>query len=120
MINWYRALLRHRMPAGAIPISVPTLILWGRQDKFLMPELAQRSLNVCREGKLIWLDRASHWVQHEEASAVSFHLLQWFVAEPARHVHPDSHLGNMVAGPRPIQVFSQAIDRGIGPAVAPS
>jgi pimeloyl-ACP methyl ester carboxylesterase len=73
MLNWYRALPL----AGEAPdrrVKVPTLILWGRRDAFLQPGLARAALDLCDDGRLVMLDRATHWLHHEEPEAVSAHL----------------------------------------------
>lgn len=78
MLNWYRANLRYRLdfPNGG-SISVPTLIIWGAKDTVLGREMAQESLNLCRQGKMVMFEEATHWVQHEEASQVSSLLLDF-------------------------------------------
>lgn len=71
MINWYRAALRN--PASRQPsvrITVPTLLIWGARDQFLKREMAQPSIDFCDNGRLIFLENATHWVQHEEAQRV--------------------------------------------------
>jgi pimeloyl-ACP methyl ester carboxylesterase len=40
--------------------------------------LAQESLAWCEAGRLTYFDKATHWVQHEEAAAVNQLLLQFF------------------------------------------
>lgn len=76
MVNWYRALLRHRpkMPAD-LRIHVPTLMLWGMRDVALSHRMAQPSIDTCDNGKLIFFENASHWVQHDEAEKVNRQLL---------------------------------------------
>ncbi len=71
MINWYRAALRN--PASRQPsvrITVPTLLIWGARDQFLKREMAQPSIDFCDNGRLVLLENATHWVQHEEAQRV--------------------------------------------------
>jgi epoxide hydrolase 4 len=76
MINWYRALLRTRPPRLEDPlVRVPTTIVWGRKDRFLKPEMARESLEFCPDGKLVYLENATHWVQHEEPVQVNALLL---------------------------------------------
>jgi epoxide hydrolase 4 len=76
MINWYRALLRFRPPAAAdIRVHVPTLILWGKQDIALSAEMAEESMALCDDGKLIFFENATHWVQHDERQAVNRELI---------------------------------------------
>jgi pimeloyl-ACP methyl ester carboxylesterase len=72
MLNWYRALLRY--PPGRDPnlrIAVPTLVIWGAGDRYAGAELAQASVQLCEHGTLFWLDRASHWVQHDMPEEVA-------------------------------------------------
>lgn len=72
MINWYRASLR-KPPARrpTVRVTVPTLLIWGTRDKFLKREMAQPSIDLCDNGRLVFLENASHWVQHEEAERVN-------------------------------------------------
>jgi len=73
MLNWYRA-PRFR-PSMKERITTPTLVLWGMQDHALEGGLAERSLSFCNIGRLQPFERAMHWVQREEASAVNAALL---------------------------------------------
>jgi len=76
MINWYRALARYRprMPKN-IPLDMPVLIQWGKQDVALSAEMAEASLKLCKNGKLLFYENATHWVQHDEAEAVNKALI---------------------------------------------
>lgn len=78
MINWYRGLASRPALAGIPDIQMRTLILWGKRDAFLLPKLAELSVNRCREAELVWFDEATHWVQHEEAGEVNRRLIQFF------------------------------------------
>ena len=79
MINYYRALLRHRdsVDLGDGRIDVPTLMIWGEEDS---------ALNIrCTEGTEEWvpdftlrrLPGVSHWVQQEAPEAVNAILGDW-------------------------------------------
>ena len=78
MLNWYRAAFRSR-PARVrnTRVIVPTLIIWGERDKFLRRELAEQSAELCDAGKLVFIEEATHWVQHEEAQRVNELLLEF-------------------------------------------
>jgi pimeloyl-ACP methyl ester carboxylesterase len=70
MVNWYRAALR--MPTGrrsSIRVTVPTLLIWGVYDQFLKRDMAQASINLCDNGRVIYLP-TTHWVQHEQPERV--------------------------------------------------
>ncbi|HEX8838649.1 MAG TPA: alpha/beta hydrolase [Candidatus Acidoferrum sp.] len=78
MINWYRATMRHRISFPDRTVRVPTRILWGERDRFLMAEMAHESLRYCANGELFTFAEASHWLQHEESERVSQRLVEFF------------------------------------------
>lgn len=79
MLNWYRCFWRRKNRAPIRDIPVPVLIIWGEQDQFLLPEMAEESLRYCTAGgRLEKLPQATHWVQHEEAGTVNRLLQDWF------------------------------------------
>lgn len=75
MINWYRA-YKYSHPAMK-RIHLPTLILWGTRDKFLLPQMAGKSNMLCAKGKLIYIDDATHWLHHEKAAKVNMLILNF-------------------------------------------
>lgn len=78
MINWYRALLRARPSRRASPrIRVPTLMIWGARDFALGQEMAQPSIDYCDDGRLVFLEQATHWVQHDEPERVNDMLIRF-------------------------------------------
>jgi pimeloyl-ACP methyl ester carboxylesterase len=79
MLNWYRAAIQMPPDMGSnMRIHVPTFILWGAQDIALSRQMAQPSLDLCDQGKLIFFEESSHWVQLDEAEAVNRHLVEFF------------------------------------------
>jgi len=82
MINWYRAMLR-RPPklTGSPRISVPTLVVWGKQDPYISYGLAPLSVDLCNDGRLIRFEDATHWVQHDKSEEVSQLLIEHFRME---------------------------------------
>jgi pimeloyl-ACP methyl ester carboxylesterase len=78
MINWYRALFRFRTMFPDRTVRVPTRILWGERDAFLLAEMAQESLRYCASAELFTFANASHWLQHEEPARVSELLVDFF------------------------------------------
>lgn len=82
MLNWYRAIFRSGLRSSWNPnkmiaarIHVPTLMLWGALDFALSREMAQPSIDLCAEGKLVFLEDATHWVQHDRPKEVNARLL---------------------------------------------
>jgi pimeloyl-ACP methyl ester carboxylesterase len=93
MIHWYRAIFRSSLgvmlrpkkrsaqgPAVSRRVKPPTLILWGKNDIALSHTMAQPSLELCENGRLVFFENATHWVQHDEAQAVTQQLLEFFAA----------------------------------------
>jgi epoxide hydrolase 4 len=78
MLHWYRAAMRRtssRSPDA--PIRAPTLLVWGAHDRFLGREMAGPSVDRCEDGKLVFIEEATHWVQHEEPARVNQLLLHF-------------------------------------------
>jgi pimeloyl-ACP methyl ester carboxylesterase len=78
MINWYRALFRVRTKFADKTVRVPTRILWGERDDFLLNEMAHESLRYCTSAELFTFANATHWLQHEEPVRVSELLIDFF------------------------------------------
>jgi pimeloyl-ACP methyl ester carboxylesterase len=78
MINWYRALFRVRVKFPDKTVRVPTRILWGERDDFLLTEMAHESLRYCSSGELFTFANATHWLHHEEPARVSELLIDFF------------------------------------------
>jgi pimeloyl-ACP methyl ester carboxylesterase len=82
MIDWYRGAryplrIGGRVGAAAAPkVLPPTLLLWGRRDHALGAELAKPTLARCADVQLVFLDEATHWLQHEEPERVNAALLE--------------------------------------------
>ena len=84
MLNWFRAGLRNPpMPLANPRITVPTLLIWGTLDKFMGWEMAQPSIDLCDDGRLVYIKEATHWVQLEEADRVN-ELIDSFLSSDSR------------------------------------
>lgn len=69
MLNYYRA-LRLGSPRSPPTVTPPTLVIWGRRDRFLESGNAVRALDLCHQGQVLFLD-ASHWVHLDAPAAVA-------------------------------------------------
>lgn len=85
MVNWYRAIFRHsfkyafhRKSIPARKVKVPTLMLWGKQDVALSHEMVEPSMALCDQGEAVLFEKATHWVQHDEADEVNKRLIEFF------------------------------------------
>lgn len=77
-INYYRAVLKKPfLPASEYRISSPVQIIWGRRDAYVLPDLAEESVRLCGNGHIAYLDRSTHWVQHDEPARVTDLLLEF-------------------------------------------
>lgn len=77
MLNWYRAV--QAKEAAQKPeklIDVPAQILWGNDDKFGVPQLAEMSCQLCSHATVHHLD-ATHWIQHDEPDQVNQLILNF-------------------------------------------
>ena len=82
MINWYRAIARHRPSVADPMVAVPTLVIWGAQDEFLKQSMAWESIELCEDGNICMLDTATHWVLHEEPVRVANELIEFIRGGP--------------------------------------
>lgn len=72
MIHWYRAAVRATPPVPPdLRVRVPALIVWGGRDAFILRDYAHDALARCDQGRLEFLDDATHWVHHEEPGRVN-------------------------------------------------
>jgi len=77
-MNWYRAFARRRPAIGDPHVHTPTRILWGKQDSFLLAEMAEDSLKYCDSAELTFFLDATHWLHHEEPERVNHLLIEFF------------------------------------------
>jgi len=71
MLNYYRAIARRSPNSLKLRIEVPTLILFSKKDPAEEPGLAEASLSLCDDGRIVWFENARHWIQREEAERVT-------------------------------------------------
>ena len=76
MINYYRANLG-LFGEVAPQITVPTLMLWGEEDKALDIKLTENYGRHVRDFRLVRFPNVSHWVQQEAPDAVNAAMLAW-------------------------------------------
>ena len=78
MINWYRAVTAADLatpPPKSLPM--PTLILWGDEDIYVGPKLAEACADLCANARVVHYPCAGHWLPHDEREAVTAELLQF-------------------------------------------
>ena len=77
MIHWYRAALRYPPESGR-RITVPALLLWGEQDRFLGTRLIAPTKSRCDSLEVVRFPENTHWLPHEAPEVVVDHLLRFF------------------------------------------
>ena len=79
MLNWYRAMFKSStQPRPDSQVRVPTLVIWGKRDSALSYEMAQPSVDRCDDGRLVLIDEAGHFVQHDAPEQVNQSLTNFF------------------------------------------
>jgi pimeloyl-ACP methyl ester carboxylesterase len=63
-------------------VVVPTLILWGVEDRFLgrelvAPEALRPTLADGNVPEVVWIEDAGHFVQNEAPERVNAELVRW-------------------------------------------
>ncbi|WBL36054.1 alpha/beta hydrolase [Tepidiforma flava] len=81
-INWYRAALRHppRIPDPVPLVTVPTLLIWGDDDRYLGRELTEGTEEYVAKLRVEHLPGVGHWVQQEAPDEVNRLLLDHLAA----------------------------------------
>jgi pimeloyl-ACP methyl ester carboxylesterase/2-polyprenyl-6-methoxyphenol hydroxylase-like FAD-dependent oxidoreductase len=87
-LNYYRAVPRVMLDTANDPnrsrrIDAPALVIWGEQDIFLGPELAEPDRSLVPDLRVERLPQASHWVQMDQPELVNDLLLEFIGAEKA-------------------------------------
>lgn len=81
-IDYYRALVRgggaRRLAERGFPvIETPTLMIWGEQDKVLVPDTTRDAGNWVRNLTRRFIPGVGHWVQQEAPEEVGEMLVAW-------------------------------------------
>lgn len=84
MINWYRGLFQQPTKNAPVEkIQVPTLMIWGKLDPHLMWQMAPGSIALCENGRLEFIEDATHWVHQEKPERVNDLLVDHFSVKTA-------------------------------------
>jgi pimeloyl-ACP methyl ester carboxylesterase len=73
-LNYYRASVRHPLEESQFPerpVLAPTLVVWGRKDPHLVPDLARVDGDLVRDVRVEELPEAGHFVQHDAPDRVN-------------------------------------------------
>ena len=78
-INYHRAAFRDLGPHATPPrrVNAPVLVLWGEQDRFLGPELAEAGSEWVPNARVRRVPEAGHWIQHDVPELVNDELVRF-------------------------------------------
>ncbi len=68
------------LPRTMLTVSVPTLVLWGMNDKALLPELVEGLEEYVPRLTLEKVEGASHWIVHESPAFVAKRIASFLAA----------------------------------------
>ncbi|RBW57490.1 alpha/beta fold hydrolase [Ruegeria sp. A3M17] len=89
MLNWYRAsplvVAKPGAPRTDLPelpkerlmVRCPHLLLWGREDKALLPESTEGLEDYALDLTRIDIPNADHWLHHQQPEAVAQAIMGW-------------------------------------------
>ncbi len=86
-LNYYRAAFRRgpRRPGCDVRrVDVPTLLLWGEQDRYLGVRLSQGLEEWVPDLRVVYFPDASHWIHVEAAAEVNRWLVEFLEPLAAR------------------------------------
>lgn len=78
-LNWYRALAQGSDWFNDTPlyIEVPTLLIWGQEDRALGTELTYGTEQFVADLHIRYIAKCSHWVQQEQPDLVNRYLQEF-------------------------------------------
>ena len=77
MLNYYRNFFTNLKQQDWGVLLVPTLMIWGEEDKALGKELTYGTQDYVRDFQLRYIPNCSHWVQQEKPELVNSYLQEF-------------------------------------------
>ena len=85
IMNWYRGMLRYPTEQKKhLPIEIPVQIVWGKRDPVSSWEMAEPCLDICENGEVRYIDKATLWPQQEFPEQMN-KLLHEFIESKQRN-----------------------------------
>src|SRR5690606_2494016 len=84
ILSLAKSAIRHNM-AGEVPkITVPVLLIWGKQDTITPPHVAEEFHSLFPNSELHWIDECGHVPRMEQPEAFNAILEAWLqqMAQP--------------------------------------
>ncbi|MDJ0899273.1 MAG: alpha/beta hydrolase [Xenococcus sp. MO_188.B8] len=84
MINYYRNIFPRPLNQTTWDVlQVPTLMIWGKNDKFLGKELTYDTQDYVKDFQLRYIPNCSHWVQQEQPNLVNQYMREFLNSDRA-------------------------------------
>ncbi len=77
MVNYYRNIVSSLPRQGWDLLDVPTLMIWGEEDKALGKELTYGTQAYVRDFRIRYIPNCSHWVQQEQPELVNQYIREF-------------------------------------------
>ena len=78
MLNYYRNIFPGLLaPRTWEMLPIPTLMIWGENDKFLGKELTYETQDYVKDLQLKYIPNCSHWVQQEKPDLVNQYMREF-------------------------------------------
>lgn len=79
MINYYRNVFTNFKSQNWSILQVPTLMIWGEEDKALGKELTYGTQAYVKEFCIRYISNCSHWVQQEQPELVNKYMREFLM-----------------------------------------
>ena len=87
MLNYYRNIFPGLLNQREWDVlQVPTLMIWGENDKFLGKELTYDTQAYVKDFQLRYIPQCSHWVQQEQPNLVNQYMREFLKSDRAVEV----------------------------------
>lgn len=74
-----KSAIRHNMAKDLPNITVPTCLVWGKQDNVTPPEVGEDFNKLMPNSELFWIDKCGHAAMMEHPDAFNKIVSAWFV-----------------------------------------
>jgi pimeloyl-ACP methyl ester carboxylesterase len=72
-----KSAIRHNMAADLPNMTMPTCLIWGKNDKVTPPEVADEFLKLLPDADLFWIDKCGHAAMMEHPDEFNNILHKW-------------------------------------------
>lgn len=77
MIGIAKSAIRHNMSDELVKMTLPTCLIWGKQDSVTPPEVAEEFHEKLPNSELFWIDKCGHAAMMEQPEKFNALLSTW-------------------------------------------